>query len=106
MKRATFYVDYCYDGSSDEYGCRLSGRYRFDMSLSDDEYEELYNVWWSLDEELNNWHTDWTGHEDWYDRIDGAATYALLKLMKEQEPDLYPPLDVLWELSPETAKEF
>ena len=54
----------------------------------------------------NNWHTDWTGHEDWYDRINGAATYALLKLMQEQEPDLYPSLDVLWELSPETAKEF
>lgn len=110
MKKATFYVDHCYDGSSDEYGCRLSGRYRFDMSLSDDEYEELYNVWEGLDEELNNWHTDWTGQEEWFNRINGAAIYAFQQVLEKYEPRIAPvmtpSLDVLWELSPETAKEF
>ena len=109
MQRATFYVDYCYEAGSDEYG-RLSGRYRFDMSLSDDEYEELYNVWESHDEELNSWHTDWTGQEEWFNRINGAAIYAFQKAIEEYEPEkvplMVPSLDVLWELSPETAKEF
>ena len=106
MKKATFYVDHCYEaGHEDEADC-LSGRYRFDLSLSDDEYEELYNVWWEHDGELNGWCTDWMGHDDLFDLIDGAAAYALLKIMKEQEPHLYPPVDALWELSPETAKEF
>ena len=106
MKKATFYVDHCYEAGSDEYGCNLSGRYRFDLTLTDNEYEELYNIWESHDEALNSWQMDWTGHDDWFDRINDAATYALLKILKENEPDLYPPLDVLWELSPETAKEF
>lgn len=110
MKKATFYVDHCYDGSSDEYGCRLSGRYRFDMSLSDDEYEELYEVWESHDEELNSWHTDWTDQKEWFNSINGVAIYALQQVLEKYEPGIAsfmtPSLDVLWELSPETAEEF
>ena len=104
MKQATFYVDYLYE--ADEYDHHLTGRYRFDMTLSDQEYEELYKIWESHNEELNNWETDWTGQEEWFDRINDAATYVLFELMKKHEPDLYPPLDVLWELSSETANSF
>lgn len=110
MKKATFYVDHCYEAGSDEYGRNLSGRYRFDLTLTDNEYEELYKVWESHDEELNSWHTDWTGHEEWFNRINDAAIYAFQKLLQENEPEkvplMVPSLDVLWELSPETAKEF
>ena len=110
MQRATFYVDYCYEAGSDEYGCNLSGQYRFDLTLNDSEYEDLYNVWEGHDEELNNWQTDWTSREDWFDRINGAAIYAFQKALEKYEPEkvpfMTPSLDVLWELSPETAKEF
>ena len=41
MKKATFYVDHCFVAGGEEIDCHLSGRYRFDLSLSDEEYEEL-----------------------------------------------------------------
>lgn len=107
MKQATFYVDYLYE--ADEYDYHLTGRYRFDMTLSDQEYEELYKIWESHDEELNNWETDWTGQEEWFDRINDVAIYALKKLLKEKEPEIFKvmsSMDVLWELSQETANAF
>ena len=104
MKQATFYVDFLYEAN--EYESHLTGRYRFDLTLTDEEYEDLYNVWYSHDEELNSWSTDWTGQDAWYERINDAATYVLFELMKKHEPDLYPPLDVLWELSSETTNSF
>lgn len=110
MKKATFYVDHCFVAGGDEIDSHLSGRYRFDLSLTDEEYEELYEIWESHREELNNRFTDWTGMEKWFDRINGAAIYAFQKLLKENEPEIasemVPSLDVLWELSPETASEF
>lgn len=106
MKQATFYTDSFFEAGSDEHGCNLSGRYRFDLTLSDKEFEDLYEIWESHNEELNSWSTDWLGQDAWYKRINDTATHALFELVKKHEPDLYPPLDVLWELSPKTAKSF
>lgn len=110
IKKVTFYVDHCFAAGCDEYSRNLNGRYRFDLTLSDSEYEDLYEVWESHAEELNNWDTDWTGHEEWFCRINRAAIYAFQKVVEEHEPEkgplMVPSLDTLWELSPETAKEF
>ena len=110
MKEAIFYVDHCFVAGGDEVDCHLSGRYRFGLPLTDEEYEELYEIWESHEEELNNRFTDWTGHDDWFDRINGAAMYAFQKVLEDNEPEIaplmVPSLDVLWELSPETANEF
>ena len=34
MNIAKFYVDFCYEAGSDEYGSNLSGRYQFGLELA------------------------------------------------------------------------
>ena len=83
MENARFYVDFCYEAGSDEYGANVSGRYQFAIDLTDEEYEELYQMWYNQNE-LNSWSTIWDGHDN---------------LNRN-------PLDILWELSQETKSAF
>ena len=72
------------------------------MKLTDEEYEELYQVWFDNTSELNSWDSDWKDHDALFDKINDAANYALHNLMEENEPELGGPADVLWEISQET----
>ena len=105
MKKAKFYVDFCYEAGSDDYASNISVRYQFVIELTDDEYEELYQVWYNQNE-LNSWSTIWDGHESLYQKINNAAIYALDKYMEHEDPVYRNPLDVLWELSQETKTAF
>ena len=81
-------------------------RYWFNIELSDTEYEELYQVWFNNHSDLNNWDSDWEGHDALFDKIDDAVRYALYDLMEKNEPELGGPADTLWEISQETEDEF
>lgn len=102
MKKAAFYVDYCFEAGD----AGLCHRYWFEIELSNEEFEELYQIWFDHNCELNSWDTDWDGHDALFQKINDAAIYVFKKLLEKHEPEMTPPLDVLWELSPETAKEF
>ena len=105
MQIAKFYVDFCYEAGSDEYGSYVSGRYWFTTELTDEEYEELYHVWYDQNE-LNSWSTNWDENDGLYTKINGAATYALNRILENEDAVYYDPLDVLWELSQETKLAF
>ena len=107
MQKVKFYVDYSFEGGEGFYGESLSGRYWFFVEVSDDEFEELYECWDSNDCRLDNWTTDWTGHDALYKKINDPAWSALNQLVKENEPGFPLPLvDAWWELSAEIDKMF
>lgn len=108
MKTAKFYVDWLFEaGSFDNgYGGNVCHRYWFESKLSDEEFEELYQVWFANNSELNSWDTDWTDHEDLFNKINSNASYALNELLKKHEPELGGPADILWEISQETQDAF
>lgn len=106
MKKGEFYVDFCFEDPGDETGGNLSGRYGFGIEMTDEEYEELYQIWFEQDCELNNWSTEWDGHNKLFQKIDQAAIYALNRLLVDEDPVYQNPLDVWWQLSQETIKEF
>lgn len=105
MKNARFYVDFCYEAGSDEYGANVSGRCQFVIDLTDEEYEELYQIWYDQNE-LNSWSTIWDGHDELYHKINLAATNALNSYLEHEDSVYRNPLDVLWELSQETKVAF
>lgn len=105
MEKAKLYVDFCFEAGSGEYGRNVSGRYQFGIELTDEEYEELYHVWYGLNE-LNSWSTNWDDYEALYQKINGAAIYSLDKYLAHEDPVYQNPLDVLWELSQETKDAF
>ncbi len=108
MEKAKFLVDYCYEaGSFEDCGVgNLSGRYWFGIELTTEEFEELYQVWFDNDCDLNSWDSEWKDHEALYDKINNYAGYALNELLKEHDPELQNPIEVLWEISNETEKVF
>lgn len=71
-----------------------------------DEHEELYQVWFANNSQLNSWDSDWKGHGELFERINVPAYHALNELLKKNEPEFADPLDVYWELSKETADAF
>lgn len=101
MEKARFYVDFCFEAGD----AGICHRYWFEIELLDEEFEELYQVWYDQNE-LNSWATDWDGHDPLYQKINGAAVYALNKCLKQEDPAYRDPLDVLWELSKETIDSF
>ncbi len=105
MEKAKFYVDFCFEAGSDEYGCNVSGRYRFGIELLDEEFEELYQLWFDQNE-LNSWSPNWDGHDALYQKINGAAEYALNRYLEKEDSVYQNPLDVYWELSQETKDAF
>ena len=108
MEKAKFLVDYCYEaGSFEDCGVgNLSGRYWFGIELTTEEFEELYQVWFDNDCDLNSWDSEWKDHKALYDKINNYAGYALNELLKEHAPELQNPIEVLWEISNETEKVF
>lgn len=108
MKKAKFLVDYCFEAGSfeDDGGGNLSGRFWFETELTEKEFEELYQVWFDNDSELNSWDSDWNDHNSLFDRINSNARYVINKIHKERYPESPDPLDVLWEISNETEDAF
>ena len=106
MNQAKFYVDYCFEAGSFEgdSGGNVCQRYWFAIDMTDEAFEELYQVWYEQNE-LNSWTTDWDGHEVLFQIINDAAVYALDKHL-EQDEYYRNPLDVYWELAEETKKAF
>ena len=78
----------------------------FDVELTDDKFEELYQVWFSNNSELNSWDTDWQGHDKLFERLNVTAYHALNDMLKKNEPDFADPLDAYWEISEETEDIF
>lgn len=102
MEIARFYVDFCFEAGD----AGICHRYWFDIELSSEEFEELYQVWFDQNCELNNWDTDWDGHDALFQKINDAAIYVFNKCLEKENPVYQNPLDVLWELSPETKDAF
>lgn len=101
MGKARFYVDYCLEAGD----AGVCHRYWFEIELSNEEFEELYQVWYDQNE-LNSWATEWDGHDPLFRKINEAAVYALNKCLEREDPVFRDPLDVLWELSKETIDSF
>lgn len=101
MEKAKFYVDFCFEAGD----AGLCHRYWFEIELSNEEFEELYQIWYDQNE-LNSWATNWDGHDALYQKINDAAVYALNKCLEKEDPVFRNPIDVLWELSQETKDAF
>ena len=102
MEKAKFYVDFCFEAGD----AGLCHRYWFEIELSTEEFEELYQTWYDQNCELNSWDTDWNEHDSLFQKINDAAIYALNKCLENENPVYRNPLDVLWELSQETKNAF
>ena len=102
MKKAKFWVDWLLEAGEEN----VCHRYGFGVELSDEEYEELYQVWFGNNSQLNSWESDWKGHEAIFDELNDAAYNALNCMLKENEPEFYNPVEIFWEISEETAKSF
>ena len=107
MNKAKFWVDWLFEAGSFDGGCggNLCHRYSFDVELTDEEFEELYQVWHS-NNGLNNWDTNWQDHDALFEKLNIIAYRALNDLLKQHEPDHADPLDAYWEISEETEDAF
>ena len=102
MNKAKFWVDWLLEAGE----ANVCHRYGFEMKLSDQEYEELYQVWFDNDSHLNSWESNWDGHDELFDKINIAAHHSLNDLLKENEPEFVDPVDAFWEISEETEDAF
>ena len=104
--KAKFYVDFCFEAGN----AGICHSYWFEMEMTDEEYEELYQVWYDNGCCLNSWDSDWEGHEALLDRIDGSAHYALNQILANYKPRYAPESvdawEVKWEISEETERNF
>ena len=103
MEKAKFWIDWLFEAGGDDCICH---RYWVELELSEQEYEELYQVWFDNGCELNSWYSEWKGHYELFDKIDGASYHALNELLKKHEPEFANPIEALWEISKETADAF
>ncbi len=107
MKEARFYVDFCFEAGSEEgFAANVGSHYQFGVKLSEEEYEELYYVWYSNNSSLNSWKSDWEEHDALFGKINNVAITALDMFLEAEETGIKEPLDVLWEISKETEKAF
>jgi hypothetical protein len=107
VMEAKFYVDFCFEAGSEEgFLAHVGSHYQFGIKLSEEEYEELYQVWYKNNSSLNSWESDWTEHDALFGKLNNAAVKALKMLLEAEESGIKEPLDVLWEISKETEKEF
>jgi hypothetical protein len=106
MEKAKFYVDFCFEAGD----AGLCHRYWFEIEFSDEEFEELYQVWYDNGCCLNSWDSDREGHEAMLDRIDRNAHYAINRMLAKDKPKYAPESvdewEVKWEISEETEKAF
>ena len=101
-QQAKFWVDFALEAGE---GAVLH-RYWFTIDLPDEEFEELYQLWYDNNCELKSWYADDKGHEALYEKIDGIAYNALNDLLKKHDPQFADPVDCYWEISKETADAF
>ena len=101
-QQAKFWVDFLLEAGGES----ILHRYWFTIDLSDEEFEELYQLWYDNNCELQRWYADDKGHEALYEKIDGIAYNALNDLLKKHEPQFADPVDCYWEISKETADAF
>lgn len=107
MHKARFYVDFCFEAGSDDYFANVSGRYQFGVELSDEEFEDLYKIWFENNCELNSWSSEWFEHDVLYVKINEVATQALYMHMESDDDSIIKePLNVYWQLSRETIASF
>lgn len=97
IEKAKFYVDFCLEAGD----AGVCHKYWYEIELSNEEFEELYQVWYDQNE-LNSWATNWDEHQQLYQKIDEAAVYALNRCLEQEDPAYKNPVDVFWELSKET----
>ncbi len=102
MKKAKFWVDWLLEAGEEN----VCHRYGFGVELSDEEFEELYQVWFGNNSQLNSWESDWKGYDALFDRLNNTAYHTLNSMLKENEPEHYDPVNVYWEISKETADTF
>ena len=108
MNQAKFYVDYCFEAGSFEGGSggNVCHRYWFAIDMTDEAFEELYQVWYKNNSQLNSWDTDWDGHDKLFAELNASAIHALNTQLEKHEPEFVNPVDVLWEISKETEDAF
>ena len=108
MNKAKFYVNTCFEAGSFENGSggHVTKQYWFEKDLTDEAFEELYQVWFGNNSELNNWDTNWEGHEALLENLNASAVRVLNELQKEHDPAFADPIDVYWEISKETEDAF
>lgn len=107
MKEARFYVDFCFEAGSEEgFAAHVGSHYQFDVKLSEEEYEELYQIWYANNSSLNSWESDWEEHDALFGKINNAAITALYIFLEAEETGIKEPFDILWEISKETEKAF
>ena len=102
MKKAKFWVDIALE-AGDVDVCHI---YSFEIEMPDEEYEELYQVWFSNNSDLNSWRSNWDGHYELFDKLNVTAYHALNDLLKKHDPKFVDPVEVFWSLSKETTDEF
>ena len=102
MKKAKFWVDWLLEAGEEG----ICHRYWFEIVLSDQEYEELYQVWYDNNCELMSWYSNFDGHDELFEMINNTAYHALNDMLKKYEPEFADPISALWEISKETADEF
>ncbi len=102
IHQAKFYVDYALEAGGES----VIHRYWFTIDLSDEEFEELYQLWYKNDCSLQSWTADDKGHEALCDKIDGIAYHFLNDLLKKNETQFVNPVECFWEISKETAEAF
>lgn len=102
MKTANFWVDFCLEAGDEG----VVKRFGYSVDLSDEEYEELYQVWYDNNCSLKSWEADWKGHDALEEKLNSIAYDALNQFLKEIDPQFVDPLDAYWEISEETEKAF
>ena len=102
MKKAKFWVDYCLEAGD----ANVCHRYWFEIELTDEEFEELYQVWYDNGSHLQSWSSNWQGHDDLFEKLNGTAIHALNDLLKKHAPEFVNPVDVYWEIAKETEEAF
>ncbi len=96
--KTTFYYDYCFEGGGEDSYPNLSGRYSFWMNLDETQVKELGVVYDNNDGFVDNWGTDWTGHEDLFNLIEETAIRLFNSIDDQWLNRLKPFGEVYWEL--------
>ena len=99
MKTAKFYFDFCLEADTEN----VLPHYIFTADMPDEDYEELYEVWYANDCHLDNFTSNWDGHQSLFEKLDvtmHARVDALPADAKDWADGFY------WRVSDETEKEF
>ena len=104
MKEVKFWMDWCLEAGGES----VSHRYWVSINLNDEEYELLYQMWMTNNCSLESWNVGLQDEDEQklYEKINSCAYQSLNELLKKNDPAYADPVDLFWELSEESAKEF